>query len=531
MEKSKIIRGICFITVLLCLSLSADARLRFHRLFSDYMVLQRGQPVKIFGEAMPGEHLSVTFSGMTIQTVADQNKIWSVTFPAQEANDFGQTITVSGEMTIRLQDILIGDVWLCSGQSNMEMSLGGCDDSISVANADFPTIRFVRIPYICKEIPQQDVDVEKLEWTVCSPRTAANCSAVGFYFARRISTEIGVPLGILISSVGGTNIEKWMPQSSFSKNANLHEYNQMIEAWMKEYRKDLIDFQTPMMKWMKTMNKAIKARQEIPPMPYVPLHPSLPGSKYGGGQFSHLYNGMLAPLFPFKIKGALWYQGENNGSEERSYTEKKREMITAWRKEWGYDFPFYFVQLSSWLKPSDYPDEAQRGWQYCRSGQLTCMNEIPNTGMAVTYDIGDAEDIHPKNKSDVGERLALWALARDYGQKIVYSGPLFKSVVQEGQCMRVHFEHVGSGLMIGCKKGVVPVAEDANGKLRRFAIAGEDKFWYWADAVIQDDCVIVSSPKVSKPIAVRYAFSMNPEGANLYNKEGLPASPFRSDTW
>lgn len=531
MERNKVVRGICFIAILLCISLSANAELRFHRIFSDHMVLQRGQPVNVFGEAIPGEHLSVTFSGVTIQTVADQNKIWSVTFPAQEANASGQTITVSGKTTVQLQDILIGDVWLCSGQSNMEMSLGGCNDSVSVVNANFPAIRFVRVPYICKESPQQGVDTEKLEWTVCSPRTAAGCSAVGFYFARRISTEIGVPLGVLISSVGGTNIEKWMPQSSFSNNPNLYEYNQMIETWMKEYHEDLIEFQTPMIKWMKAMNKAVKERQKVPPMPYVPLHPSLPGSRYGGGQFSHLYNGMIAPLFSFKIKGALWYQGENNGSEERSYVEKKREMIAAWRKEWGYEFPFYFVQLSNWLKPSKEPDEAQKGWQYCRSGQLTCVREIPNTGMAVTYDIGDAEDIHPKNKFDVGERLALWALAHDYGHKIVYSGPLFKSAIQEGGRMRVLFEHVGSGLMIGCKKGIVPAAENANDRLKRFAIAGEDKLWYWADAVIQDDCVIVSSPKVSKPVAVRYAFSMNPEGANLYNKEGLPASPFRSDTW
>lgn len=516
---------------LLAFSSASIAKVRLHSVFSDNMVLQRDQPITIFGEANPGELLTIQFAGIILSVNAGKDGFWSVDLPSQGIDKKGKTLIVAGENVIELHHILIGDVWLCSGQSNMEFALRDCDDSAAVAAADYPLVRFVRIPYTCKDRPQRDIDTEQLQWSVCSPSTAADCSAVGFYFARKIVKEVDVPIGILISSVGGTNIEKWMPQPSFARNPLLKEYQQKVDGWMQQYQSDLIIFQTPMKRWIKEVNKALKANDEIPQTPYLPLHPSMPGSKYGGGQFSHLYNGMIAPLHRLKIKGALWYQGENNGEEEVTYTEKKRELIASWRQEWGVDFPFYFVQLSSWLASTNLPNEERRGWQYCRSGQLACVNEIPNTGMAVTYDIGDAEDIHPKNKMDVGERLALWALARDYGQKVVYSGPLFKSAVQEEGRMRVLFEHTGSGLMTGCKKGVMPVTEDIGGELRRFAIAGEDKQWHWADATIQDDCVIVSSPKVSRPVAVRYAFSMNPEGANLYNREGLPASPFRSDTW
>ncbi|MCS2389976.1 sialate O-acetylesterase [Bacteroides thetaiotaomicron] len=271
--------------------------------------------------------------------------------------------------------------------------------------------------------------------------------------------------------------------------------------------------------------------EDIPSMPYVPLHPSMPGSKYGGGQFSHLYNGMISPLYQFKIKGALWYQGENNGEEERTYVEKMKEMIAAWRNGWGYEFPFYIVQLSSWLKPVNDPNDWKKGWQFCRAAQLACVTEIPNTGIAVTYDIGDEEDIHPKNKYDVGERLALWALAHDYGKEISFSGPLYKTITLEEDRIRVNFNYSEDGLMIGRKEGKKEVEEDKIGKLQGFVIAGEDKVWYWADAKIEGNSVIVSSPFVNKPIAVRYAFSMNPRGANLYNRSGLPASPFRSDCW
>ena len=244
-----------------------------------------------------------------------------------------------------------------------------------------------------------------------------------------------------------------------------------------------------------------------------------------------LYNGMINPVVPYGIKGAIWYQGESNGGEGDSYYHKMRALIGGWRKVWNQgDFPFYHVQLANWQKPNDNPAGGD-GWAKVRMAQLQSL-QIPNTGMAVSIDIGDAADIHPKNKFDVGERLALWALRDNYGKKdLVVSGPLYKSMKVDGNKIRVSFDHAGSGLMVGKKDGRNPTVEDKGGKLKRFAIAGEDKKWVWADAVIDGAAVVVSSPDVAKPVAVRYAFTMNPEGCNLYNKEGLPASPFRTDEW
>ncbi len=524
-------RVIYIVAIFLLSATKGVATVKLHCLFSDNMIIQRALPIRVFGTADRGELLTVTFGDVTVSTVADRNGDWVVELPARDACAIGQNLVVTGENKIVLHNVLIGDVWLCSGQSNIEMALGSCNDSVAIKEADYTTIRFVRIPYTCKDSPQTDIDAEKFGWNICTPHTAGGCSAVGFYFARRVSAEVGIPIGLLVSSIGGTNIEKWMPQSSFSGNAVLSEYNQQVEKWMEQYRKDLVSFQPAMKAWMKTVNKLRTKHSDVPSMPYVPLHPSMPGSKYGGGQFSHLYNGMISPLYRFKIKGALWYQGENNGAEERTYVEKMREMISAWRNGWGYNFPFYFVQLSSWLKPVSDPNDSKPGWQFCRAAQLACVTEISNTGMAVTYDIGDEDDIHPRNKRDVGERLALWPLARDYGRKVYFSGPLYKSTAIDGNKLRVLFSYAEVGLMIGKKEGQNEVEEIKSGKLQGFAIAGEDRVWHWADAIIENDCVVVSSPLVDKPVAVRYAFSMNPQGANLYNKVGLPASPFRSDCW
>jgi sialate O-acetylesterase len=240
---------------------------------------------------------------------------------------------------------------------------------------------------------------------------------------------------------------------------------------------------------------------------------------------------MIAPVLPFGIKGALWYQGESNGGEGDEYYSKMRALIGGWRKVWNQgDFPFYFVQLANFQKDSNTPQGGD-GWAKVRQAQTKSL-QIPHTGMAVIIDIGEAADIHPKNKFDVGERLALWALHHDYGKKdVVPSGPLFKAATVEGAKMRVSFDYADKGLIVGKKDGRKPVEAVAGGKLARFAVAGEDKKWVWGDAVIDGNSVVVSSPEVPKPVAVRYAYTMNPEGANLYNKEGLPASPFRSDEW
>jgi sialate O-acetylesterase len=260
--------------------------------------------------------------------------------------------------------------------------------------------------------------------------------------------------------------------------------------------------------------------------------PTTPGFT-NGGQPTAIYNSMVHGLAPYGVRGALWYQGESNGSEGVSYFHKMQALVNGWRKVWGQgDFPlyFYFVQLADFQQPNDNPAGGD-GWAKLREAQLHSL-KIPHTGMAVITDVGAANDIHPRNKQDVGHRLALWAL-RDVAKKdVVPSGPLFKEIKVESSAIRVHFEHAANGLIVGArKKGLEPTQEVKDGTLKRFAIAGEDKQWYWADAKIDGDTVVVSSKEVSQPVAVRYGFTMNPEGANLYNKEGLPASPFRSDDW
>ena len=245
-----------------------------------------------------------------------------------------------------------------------------------------------------------------------------------------------------------------------------------------------------------------------------------------------IFNSMVSPLINYGIKGAIWYQGEANGGEGESYTHKMNALISGWRSLWKQgDFPFYYVQLANYQTSNPDNPAGGDGWAKTREAQLKTMAVVPNTGMAVIIDIGETSDIHPKNKQDVGKRLAAWALAKDYGKKIVYSGPTYKEFKVEGNKIRISFDHTGNGLVAGKKEGLSPIKETPNGKLGWVAIAGEDKKWYWADAVIDGDTILVSSEKVPQPVAVRYAFAMNPQGANLYNKEGFPATPFRTDNW
>ncbi|MEX2213061.1 MAG: sialate O-acetylesterase, partial [Phycisphaeraceae bacterium] len=253
-------------------------------------------------------------------------------------------------------------------------------------------------------------------------------------------------------------------------------------------------------------------------------------AKVGGGTPGAICNAMILPLAPFAMRGAIWYQGESNGGEGESYYHKTQALVNGWRELFNPDLAFYWVQLADFQQPNDKP-EGGDGWAKLREAQRKALN-IRHTGMAVIIDIGEAKDIHPKNKQDVGWRLAQWALHQTYDRLfLVPSGPLFKGIKVEGDAIRISFDNVGSGLIVGKKEGLEPTAQVKDGKLARFAVAGEDKKWHWAEATIDGKTVVVKSAEVAKPVAVRYAFSMNPAGANLYNKEGIPASPFRSDDW
>ena len=475
-------------------SLLTFADVTVSTLFSDHMVIQRDIAAPVWGQASPGEEISVRLGGgIATKATTDAKGNWSLKIPAQKANASGQELEIRGKNTVAFKDVLVGDVWVCSGQSNMEWTLGGCNAPDDIKAADFPWLRRIKFNHV--SLLKPSMQVPSGGWEACTPQTAGNFTAVGFYFAKRIQKEIGVPIGLLDDNWGGCRIEPWIPTAGFELEPSL----------------------APMLADLKKRDEASAS-----------LPDNAPGD---GGQPSTMYNGMLHCVVPFGIKGALWYQGESNGGEGDEYAAKMRALVGGWRKIWNQgDFPFYYVQLANFEKITEDPAGGD-GWARHRMAQLQSLS-IPNTGMAVIIDVGEGPDIHPKNKFDVGERLAAWALHDTFGKKdVVPSGPLFKEMKIDGNKAVISFNHLGGGLMVGKKEGREPTKADASGKLQRFAIAGEDKKWVWADAVITGDTVVVSSPEVPKPVAVRYAFSMHPAGCNLYNKAGLPASPFRTDNW
>jgi sialate O-acetylesterase len=432
--------------------------------FGDRMVLQQGIAIPVWGTADPGEKVTVSFRGEDVSATADDKGKWSVKLAGIKAasKQEGTDLKITGkDKSIAFKDVLVGEVWLCAGQSNMAWRVSQSEGAGEAATTEMPFVRH---------------RAHNGQWTICDPKTVQNFTAVGYYFARKIHAETGLPVGLMNNAIGGTRIEPWLSPAP----ADAYEH--------------------------------IK-----------PDNPKV--------QFSNLYNSHTEPLRPYAMRGMLWYQGESNGGEGESYYLKLKALIEGMRKSWGQgDFPFYYVQLPN-FSGNPIPPAGGDGYSRIRQAQAKALG-IANTGMAVTIEVGDPRNIHPANKKDVGERLALWALAKDYGKKdLAYSGPMFREMKIDGGKARVTFDYATGALMIGKKSGGEPVVEDKDGKLKRFAIAGEDKKWVWADAVIEGDSVVVSSPEVPKPVAVRYAYSGNPEGANLYNKAGLPAAPFRTDDW
>ncbi len=325
-------------------------------------------------------------------------------------------------------------------------------------------------------------------WVACGPQSAKGFSAVGYFFGRRLAKQLKVPIGLVGSNWGGTRIEPWVSLDGFRSVPEL---------------KGLAE-------------KVVKQAEE--------------NSKVRSGSPSAIFNAMVNPLAPYAMRGGIWYQGESNGGEGESYYHKKKVLVNGWRKLFNPDLAFYWVQLANWQKPNAAP-AGGGGWSKLREAQRKALT-ISHTGMAVITDIGQANDIHPRNKQDVGWRLSQWALHQTYGKKkLVPSGPLYKGHSVKADAIHVSFNHVGSGLMVGEKKGLAPTKNARGGKLKHFAIAGADKKWRWAEATIKGGEVVVRCADVPNPVAVRYGYAMNPVGANLYNKEGIPASPFRTDDW
>ena len=511
-------------------TLSAYADVTLNGVFTDRMVLQRDIPVSVYGAADPGEQVIVVFSGQEKSVTAGRDGTWSIKLDAMKVSSNAVAMTVAGKNKITVNDILVGDVWVCSGQSNMEWTLRNCNRPEDLKQANFPLIRLFQMRGVVASHPRTEVSC--FAWAPCTPQSVENFPAVGYYFGRKVHQETGVPLGLIRSAQGGTAIEPWTPYAGLASIPELAKDKENLDKQIETYVDTLSGLQPKIAAYVTEARKVLNYNAELP----IPIEfPSYPISNNAPQGWSCLYNGYIHPLTRFAIKGVLWYQGESNCYNADSYFQKKRALIGGWRKAWNQgDFPFYFVQLANYGNIDNNAGADDGGWAKLRMAQLKSLT-IPNTGMAVAIelaDIGNPGDVHAKNKKDVGERLSLWALAKDYGKKdLVYSGPLYKDMKIEGDKIRIIFDSVGSGLTVATKKGYDPAVKDPQGKLHKFVIAGEDKKWVWADAVIDGKTVVVSSPGVAKPVAVRYAFSSNPDGCNLYNNEGLPASPFRTDEW
>jgi sialate O-acetylesterase len=623
------------------------SNVRLPGVLTNNMVLQRNKEIKIWGWADKGEKVSVSFNNKTLSVNADKSGKWLLVFPPMKEGG-PYSMGIKGENSITLENILIGDVWVCSGQSNMEWSVKNSNNSEKeIANADYPTIRLLTVP---KNLQYSPVDnVTGLEWEVCSPESVGNFSAVGYFFGRDLFNEVNIPIGLINTSWGGTNVEAWTSGDFISR---VEEFKNKVEvsdpitpeeleaARIKKMENifsqfgldpkkpentetwnkpgiDLTwwqDIETPGLwestkigeldgvvwfrkevnipenltgkEWTLMLGKIddndktfingilvgetnkyddlreynLKAGTFTPGINLISVRVEDTG---GGGGFwgvkedmklvcpgteislagiwkcrlslesinininvgnpnnipSCLYNGMIYPLLNLPVTGAIWYQGESNASRAYQYRTLFPLMIESWREKWNQpDLHFFFVQLANYMKPDDIPVESD--WAELREAQSMTLS-LPYTGMAVTIDIGEEKDIHPRNKQDVGYRLALHALKSVYGKPVVTNGLVYKSMRVEGERAFLSFDLQGSNLVVNDKYGYI----------KGFSIAGADKKFYWARARLRDNQIIVSSDKVSMPVAVRYAWSNNPGDANLFNTEGLPASPFRTDDW
>lgn len=501
---------------------SAPADVRLPHLFSDHMVLQRAVPVPVWGWANPGENVTVSLNRHTATAQTDAKGAWRVTLPALQAGG-PHTLIVRGNNTVTIHDVLVGEVWLCSGQSNMEMGVGAAMNAEKeIAAANFPRIRLFELPLTSAGEPAPDVNAN---WRVCSPDTIAagnwgGFSAIGYYFGRELHRELDVPVGLIDSCWGGTRISPWTPPCGFTAVPAVAHYAEEARQKDTEYKQQELPRKLKELEdWIAATRTALAAGERLPDTPHWPRHPL-----DNQWQPTGLYNAMIHPLIPFALRGAIWYQGEANvyPCDGMLYYEKMKALIGGWRKRWQQgDFPFYFVQLAPFKYTLHRADIKTNQLPRIWDAQFASL-AIPNTGMAVTTDLGDWRDIHPRNKQEVGRRLALWALAKNYGHdNLVYSGPLYRQMKIEGNRIRLQFDCIGGGL------------KSRDGKpLNWFHIAGDDQTFVAAQAEIDGGTIVVSSPSVPHPVAVRFAWHMLPEPIpNLVNAEGLPASPFRTDDW
>ncbi|MCW0219869.1 MAG: sialate O-acetylesterase [Prosthecobacter sp.] len=510
--------------LLLLTSFPALADISLPAFFSDGLVLQQGKPVTIWGNAEADEDVTVTFAGQTKVTQADLEGKWRITLDPMPANATPAEMTLTGKNTLTLKNILIGEVWICSGQSNMQLPVTrAANAEQEIAAAHFPQIRMFSVQRTTALEPATNVTGT---WKEANPANVGDFSAVAYFFGRHLHQVLKVPVGLIHTSWGGTRIEAWTSRESLKERPCaaqlLSDWDGILESW--DPTAENAKFEVAKAEWQSQLKATQEANAKLPADQKQPNPPSPrpPDDPHKTPHYpASLFNAMVAPLIPYTIQGAIWYQGESNQKRAFQYQELLPNMINDWRTRWNDDFSFYIVQLASFgngqpiTKDAGVPDT----WAELQEAQYLTTITLPKTGLAVANDIGEEKDIHPKNKQEVGRRLALWALAKDYGRtSTVPSGPLFKNSFIEGNQIRLQFDYVGSGLK----------TRDG-GELKHFQITGEDQKWGWAQAKIVGDEVIVSSPSVPAPVGVRYAWAAWPEGANLINAEGLPASSFRTD--
>jgi sialate O-acetylesterase len=491
------------LAALVLVAASARADVSVPKVFTPHMVLQRDQMNPVWGWAEPGEEVTVAIGEQKKSAKADDKGAWRVALDPLPAGG-PHVLTIAGKNTLTIDDVLVGEVWVCSGQSNMQWPVNIANDpDLEKMTANYPQIRLITVPNVGTQDPQRDFAGK---WEVCSPETVGSFSAVGYFFGRQLHQTLGVPVGLINNAWGGSACEAWIRRDLLEKDA---EYGPLLQRWA-ELEKQYAAYQN-------AVEKAKLDKSEPPEPPR-----DLEGQMRGNARPANIYNGALRPILGYGIRGAIWYQGESNAGRAYQYRKMFPLMIQSWRDEWGQgDFPFFWVQLADFL--AEKPEPGDSAWAELREAQTMTLDALPNTGEAVIIDIGEGRDIHPRNKQDVAKRLARWALAKMYGKDVVHRSPRYKAMSAKDGKVTITFEHVGPG-------GLYSLDTEA---VRGFAIAGADKAWHVAEAkIVGPDAVEVSSPAVKDPVAVRYAWADNPV-ANLYGSReiGLPVTPFRTDDW
>lgn len=466
-------------------------------IFSDSMVLQRGQSNRVWGRAAAGEKVQVTIADQTHETTADNTGNWSVELASLDVGG-PHTLRIVGKNTIEIKDVLVGEVWICSGQSNMQWVVQNSNDfALEKIAANFPEIRMINFPQVGSQEPLWSHDNRK--WMVCTPDNVGSFSAVGYFFARQLHQTLGVPVGMVNNAWGGSACEAWVNRDVLTSD---DRFDGMMDRWVN----------------MEKQYESLASKDQLTE-DETKQRNNLARQMGGNHRPANIYNGVLKSHLGYGIRGAIWYQGESNAGRAYQYRDLFPLMISNWRAEWGQgDFPFYWVQLADYMAEKAEPGNS--AWAELREAQTMTMDKLPNTGEAVIIDIGEGKDIHPRNKVDVGRRLARWALAKQYGIDIPHQSPRYASMEKDGDKIILSFDHVVGGWR----------PFDVNQPVG-FTVAGEDERFYAAEAkILSDGKVQVSSPEVSNPVAVRYAWADNPI-CNMYSATDLPLTPFRTDDW